>query len=374
MKLLIQPDDGIASLLKGVDKAKKTIEIVIFRLDRNELERALENAVKRGVSVHALIAYTSRGGEKNLRKLEMRFLEKGITVARTADDLVRYHGKMMLVDRKELYLLAFNFTYLDIENSRSFGIITKNRQLVEEAAKLFHCDTKRRPYRACCSKFLVSPLNARKELASFIKGARKELLIYDLQITDRSMVGLLEDRARAGVKVQVIGRMKRKKSNVAVRKLNHLRLHTRVIIRDRHQMFIGSQSLRELELDARRELGIIFRDSKVISSVIRIFEADWEVATDSKNNEVTIKPDAARTQRAAKKVAKRVTKTVTKNFPRVAPVLEQAVKQVMEHNSGLELNHKEVEATIRDAVQDAVKETVRGMVEEAAAEQNSGKK
>jgi cardiolipin synthase len=55
--------------------------------------------------VHALIAFTNRGGEEKLRGLEMCFLASGITVARTADDLVRYHGKMMILDRQELYLL-----------------------------------------------------------------------------------------------------------------------------------------------------------------------------------------------------------------------------------------------------------------------------
>src|SRR6202023_1933797 len=121
------------------------IEIVIFRFDRIEIEKALATAVSRGVFVHALIAYTNRGGEKNLRELELRLLAAGVTVARTADDLVRYHGKMMIVDRRELYLLAFNFTFLDIEHSRSFGLITTNRKVVHEAVKLFEADTKRQP-------------------------------------------------------------------------------------------------------------------------------------------------------------------------------------------------------------------------------------
>jgi cardiolipin synthase A/B len=366
LKLLTQPGDGIEALLRGIQKAKKTIEIVIFRFDRGELERALESAVKRGVSVHALIAYTNRGGEKNLRKLEMRFLAAGVTVARTADDLVRYHGKMMLVDRKELYLLGFNFTYLDIENSRSFGIITKNSALVSEAAKVFHCDTKRRVYRAGCPNFLVSPLNARKQLSAFIKGARKQLLIYDLQIADRSMINLLRDRAKAGVQIQVIGSLKRKVNGIAVRKLNRLRLHARVIIRDQSKMFIGSQSLRELELDARRELGIIFRDSKVIPSVVRTFEADWEAGKGAEV-EVVERRDAERAVRAAKKVAKKVTRTVTRGLQPVAPVLERVVKQVMEEHGELDLKPKEVESSVREAVEDAVKETVRGLVEDAAA-------
>src|SRR5688500_7148452 len=106
--------------MKAVRRAKKNIDIVIFRFDRPELEKALEEAVQRGVVVRALIAHTNRGGEKILRKLETRMLAAGITVARTADDLPRYHGKMMIVD-DTLFVFGFNYTKLDIEKSRSFG-------------------------------------------------------------------------------------------------------------------------------------------------------------------------------------------------------------------------------------------------------------
>ena len=48
MKLLVQPDDGIAALLSGIRSAKKSIEIVIFRFDRAEIEAGLKAAVGRG--------------------------------------------------------------------------------------------------------------------------------------------------------------------------------------------------------------------------------------------------------------------------------------------------------------------------------------
>src|SRR5690349_16323496 len=100
MKLIVEPEAGLAPILSAIKQAKKTIDILIFRLDRAELARALEAAVARGVSVRALTAHTNRGGEKNLRKLEMQLLAGGVTVSRTADDLVRYHGKMMIVDSR----------------------------------------------------------------------------------------------------------------------------------------------------------------------------------------------------------------------------------------------------------------------------------
>jgi cardiolipin synthase A/B len=164
VRLLIQPEDGILPLVKGISGAKNSIEIVIFRFDQREIERALANAVSRGVSVHALIASTNRAGEENLRQLELRLLAAGITVARTADDLVRYQSKLMIIDRRELYLLAFNWTHLDMDRSRSFGLITRSRDIVREAAKLFECDTKRIPYEPSLDSVVVSPVNARKAL------------------------------------------------------------------------------------------------------------------------------------------------------------------------------------------------------------------
>ena len=211
VNLLIQPDDGIAPLLAGIRSAKKSIEIAIFRFDRAEIEAALKAAVARGVSVSALIAYTNRGGEINLRKLEMRLLEVGVAVSRTANDLVRYHDKLMIIDRRPLYVLSFNFTHLDIDHSRGFGIVTSRVRFVHEAVKLFEADTARQPYTPTLDSFVVSPANARKLLAAFIRKAKKQLLIYDPLIADLEMLRVLSERAKAGVEIKVIGRVSKPK-------------------------------------------------------------------------------------------------------------------------------------------------------------------
>src|ERR1700674_3771794 len=171
MKLLIQPRDGIAPLIAAIKKARKSIELVIFRCDRDEIERALHAAMGRGVQVHALIAHTNHGGAGRLRKLERRLLGSGATVDRTGDDFIRYHGKFMIVDREKLLVLGFNYTLLDITKSRSFGIVTKNRKTVQDAIKLFEADCARHPYVAAGS-LAVSPENARAQLSAFISKAK----------------------------------------------------------------------------------------------------------------------------------------------------------------------------------------------------------
>src|SRR3569833_875709 len=198
MKLMIQPGDSIAPLVKAIHGAEKSVDILIFRFDRAEIENALLKAVDRGVAVRALIAYTNRGGEKGLRALEMRLLAAGVTVARTDDDLIRYHGKMMTVDERDLYVMGFNFTNLDIERSRSFGVLTDDAKTVKEAMKLFEAESKRQEYEARLDSFVISPLNARAVLTNNNKNTKKEQTIWVPAATVPAMTRVLCDRINAG--------------------------------------------------------------------------------------------------------------------------------------------------------------------------------
>ena len=364
MKLLIQPGDGVERLLKGIRKAKKSIEILIFRFDRPEVERALADAVERGVFVHALIAFTNRGGEANLRKLEKRLLADGITVARTAGDLVRYHGKMMIVDHKELYLMAFNLTYLDIDRSRSFAVITRNPTLVTEAEKLFEADTKRQDYSAGSNRFLVSPVNARNELARFIKGAKKELLIYDLKVSDRAMLRLIDDRQEAGVEIRLLGCVPSRQ--IRASELKRMRLHTRTIIRDRRDAFIGSQSLRQVELDARREIGIIFRDGRAVKELVRTFEEDWAASASTqfeKEDHREEEHEQHRETLQGQKIVKRVAKSVAKKV-KITPVAKKVAKAISK-TADVNLSGRKVQKSVEEIVEDVVESTALDAAKEA---------
>jgi len=282
MKLIVQPDAGVSPILTAIKSARKSVDMLIFRLDRLAIVEALAAAVRRGVAVRALIANTNRRGEKSLRKLEMRLLADGVTVSRTADDLVRYHGKMLIVDRRILHLYGFNFTTLDLDSSRSFGVITKHRKFVDEAVKLFEADCNRQPYSAGCDRFIVSPENARERLLAFIGGARRQLLIYDPKISDPAALRLLAERARAGVDVRIIGKLGSRKSTITAERYPGKRLHVRAIVRDGNRAFLGSQSLRKLELERRREVGLIVDEVSVVHGMQKVFENDWALTPTAK--------------------------------------------------------------------------------------------
>jgi cardiolipin synthase len=275
VKLIVQPEAGVVPVVKAIKAARKTIDIMIFRFDRDEVEKALAAAVQRGVAVRALIAHTNRGGEARLRKLEQRLLAAGVLVSRSADDLLRYHAKFMVAD-STLYLFGFNFTKLDIDKSRSFAIATRDEKTVAEASKLFEADVTRQTYDPGKSHLVVSPENARAMLSSFISGAKKELVIYDAKVQDPAMIKLLKERVAKGVAIRVLGCMKGRDPGIAERKLAPMRLHVRAIVRDGTHAFVGSQSLRKDELENRREVGLIIHNPAVAKKLLAVFESDWE--------------------------------------------------------------------------------------------------
>jgi cardiolipin synthase A/B len=277
VKLITQPEAGLAPVVQAIRRAKRAIHVCIFRFDLLEIEKALGAAVQRGVPVRALIAHTNGKGEARLRKLERRLLDAGVTVTRTANELLRYHAKFMVADDM-LHVFGFNFTKLDVMNSRSFGLATRDKRTVQEAIKLFEKDVTRNVYIPARSNLVVSPESSRAMLTAFLEGAKKDLAIYDARIQDPAMVKLLKELAAGGVRVRVLGHLKGPDGDVAVRALKTMRLHVRAIVRDGTRAFVGSQSLRKEELDQRREVGLLINNPTVTRNLLRVFDADWDAS------------------------------------------------------------------------------------------------
>jgi len=273
-QLLVQPDDGPAPLLQALDSAKRTLDLYVFRLDDRRVSDALERAVRRKVAVRALVAHTRRGGAFALRKLESRLRKIGVDVSRSDNDLQRYHGKMAIIDDRRLLVLGYNFTRRDMEHSRSFGLILEDKRVIAQAREMYEADFKRRAWVPDRGALVISPFNSRAVLARLIQQARRQILIYDKRLSDEMMLRLIEKQAKAGVEVRVIGTMRRHLKGVAAAPFPG-RLHVRAIIQDGRRLFVGSQSLRQAELDERREIGAVVSTDREVARALRVFQTDW---------------------------------------------------------------------------------------------------
>lgn len=63
----------------------------------------------------------------------------------------------------------------------------------------------------------ITAETARDTLTAFVKGAKHQLLIYDVNIQDTEFIKLLKQQAASGVDVRVIGKFKAAGDTIAVR-------------------------------------------------------------------------------------------------------------------------------------------------------------
>jgi len=262
----------------------------------------------------------------------------------------------MIIDHQILHLLAFNYTHLDIERSRSFGIITDNADLVREAGRLFEADVKRQAYSPELENFVVSPVNARQLLSGFIEQARQELLIYDPEISDHQMIRRLRDRVRAGVEIRIIGQVDKPSRTWATHDHMRMRFHTRTIIRDREQAFIGSQSLREAELDHRRELGLIVHNHEVVHTLVKVFERDWASSDVSRGED-------HKAIVSANGGVKKVIKAVVRELP-MEPLVAKALKHALRGLPKVPVTRNVFEHQVEDALRESVEDAVSAIVKQ----------
>ena len=184
-------------------------------------------------------------------------------------------------------------------------------------------------------------------------GAKKELLIYDPKISDPRMIRLLEEQAREGVDVRILGKLDGSES-LQARNLAKIRLHVRSIVRDRTHVFIGRQSLRASELETRREVGVLEHDSKIAGHIAKVFDQDWAAAGEKESIQ----------QVPAVKAARKVAKAVAKSIPSMENVLEALVTESAGAGKAVEIDAAKLEEAVKIAVKQAVEQSVLAAVEE----------
>ena len=186
------------------------------------------------------------------------------------------------------------------------------------------------------------------------------------------MLRVPQGRLKAGVEIKVIGSVSGP-APFEVRTLNAQRLHTRTIIRDRRQAFVGSQSLRAAELDSRRELGLIVQDAKAVKTLIETFESDWASSSAKKTPARPAEPEgpAGEPSAVTAKEAEKAVQVLTQGLDPLAVSVRKAVRKAVAKAGEDGLRDKDVQDTMKRVVKKAVKEGVQEAVQDAQDAQDA---
>lgn len=289
LSLIIQPGDSFFPIVDAIDHARHTIKMTIFRMDDPIVRDALSAAASRHVRVQALIAKESKGWIKRNKKLAEDLEKMGVEVhspRSTSPRVKRYHYKFLTIDDAYSLILTFNPTQKNLHYARDFGLLLRDHEITRELNRLFDADWQGREFKPIETPLVISPDNSRKKLIDLLGSARRTIRIMDAKLQSQEALALLLRKATAGIDIKVISYAafyNEVLPNFHARKLVRYKLHAKCVVVDGARFFVGSQNLRKVSMDRRREVGIIIEDPVMARRIERVFDEDWTNATETQS-------------------------------------------------------------------------------------------
>lgn len=286
LSLIVQPGDSFFPIVDAIDTAAHHIKMTIFRMNDPIVRDAMSYAVTRGVKVQALVAPASKGWTKKNKKLADELAKLGVEVRiprARKEKIRRFHYKIMMVDDQMSLILTFNPTQKNLHYARDFGLLIRDQEITTEMNRLFDADWHGETFKPRELPLVISPYNSRRKMLELLNSAERSIRIIDAKVEDQQVLGLLLRKASVGCDIKVISRdtyYDEVVPNFHVKKLARYKLHAKCVVVDSKYFFVGSQNLRAVSLDRRREVGLIAEDDAMARKIERVFDEDWETATE----------------------------------------------------------------------------------------------
>ncbi len=296
--LLVQPASSRGPILEMINKAQRTLDLVIYEMDDTEIMDAMMNAAKRGVKVRAIFDVRSKHFIPNPNPATMKTLAAGgVSVKEASAALFPItHQKTLVADNSAAIVMTFNLCPDYFGGTRDFGIRTTDPNEVSGIARTFEDDWNGKAYKNVSSPLVWSPDNARKKLLGLINSAAATLDIYSLEVKDKEVVSALGAAVKRGVKVRLIaarlleggrdvnaeGLARVREAGVLAKSMQTLFVHGKMIMADygtpSASVYVGSQNFSASSLDRNRELGIISVNREVLKGIKDVFDSDWDAS------------------------------------------------------------------------------------------------
>jgi phosphatidylserine/phosphatidylglycerophosphate/cardiolipin synthase-like enzyme len=292
--LIVLPDDSAEPILQAIASASQTIRVKMFVFSDPALLEAIITARHRGVKVRVMLNSARRSGEADNEPTRYALEQAGIEVndANPAFDLT--HEKSMVVDNATAFVKSLNWATKNLTVTRDYAVVTMHGHEVDEIVECFEADWHRQVFDPGRKARLIwCPERGRARLCQFIDRARHRLFVQNERFQDAVIIERLVRAARRGVKVHVMARsphtLNRDKLvegvgglrilddvGIKIHRLNHLKLHGKMLLADGVAAVVGSINFAPGSFDSRRELAIEVRGGNVVDRLHTVAHHDWE--------------------------------------------------------------------------------------------------
>jgi cardiolipin synthase A/B len=292
--LIVMPDDSVAPILAAIDGATKSIRVKMFVFSDPDLLAAIIAARKRGVKVRVMLNAARRTGKSDNTESEKKLKAAGVEVMDSNPDYDVTHEKSMVIDDQTAFVKSLNWQTGNLTATRDYAIVTTHAHEVNEIIECFEADWARKPFKGDEKSHLIWCIgNGRERICQLIGSATHSLFVQNERYQDSVIIEHLVRAARNGVKVHVMARpphkLKKEKLSegvgglriledvgVKIRKLEHLKLHGKMLLADGARAIVGSINLAPGSFDSRRELAIEVDDPPIVERLHDIAHHDWK--------------------------------------------------------------------------------------------------
>jgi phosphatidylserine/phosphatidylglycerophosphate/cardiolipin synthase-like enzyme len=203
----------------------------------------------------------------------------------------------MVVDGTTADIMTLNLQSQYYSTTRDFGVVDTNSSDISAITAVFNADSAHKAITPGAGADLVwSPTTAQAKLTGLINNAKTSLQIYSEEMDDPTVTTDLENAAKRGVDVRVVGENEDGEYNSEYSALykagvkisyysssTGFYIHGKVIMADYNtsaaKIFIGSQNFSNTSLTENRELGLIISNSAIESSINTDFTSDFAGGT-----------------------------------------------------------------------------------------------
>lgn len=278
-----EPQAGVAAIVRLISRAKKTVYINGYLINDGYITSALSAAVKRGVTVRAIISRSVYGEPSGSPLIEAQNLRTlGVKVHFGPSRFYYDHAKYLCVDNKTCEIGSPNYTYSGFFMNREYFVITSTSSVVHAATSVFNADWKNQPAGSKVRGSLVLAPGAATPLIGVIsqpgpvyieseeipsdfsilramesKGSQLHLLLPSLPFNSYSQKHL-DELVAHGVQIRIF---------------QNEYLHAKAIAGD-SRGFVGSENFSYGSLADNREVGVKIKGS-IERQLLSSLKVDW---------------------------------------------------------------------------------------------------
>ncbi len=282
-ELIIEPDMGREPIIKALQQANHSIDLVMYGFTDSTLLNNLLAQQTRSKKLRVILENKPYRAEDENQGTVAQLQARHIAWQGSIPPYRLIHEKTLIIDHRKALVMTFNFTRASFNKERNFALVIDDAKRTSEIADIFSADWKHLPVHSPSAQLLLSPEDSRVKLMNLIANAHHSIQVYAQTLSDYDITGALAKAARKGVTVQLLlsTHLKQKvfayltRAGVAVHYSKVLVIHAKVFIIDEEKAVLGSINLTASSLDDNRELSAITQDRHVIQLLLATFNKDW---------------------------------------------------------------------------------------------------